>query len=167
MRSHKVKFDGTTKGPWDGDLVEVIGDEWLVVFYEPPPVATSTGAPPAYGLRYHGTTAPLSILVYFDLQGDVIEYHCDTAFPATIEGRDITFVDLDLDVVLDANLRGVVRDFDDFAGNRVSMGYSDEAVTFAHVGVMLAWELVERRAFPFDGHPARLLGKILAAQGPV
>jgi hypothetical protein len=167
VRSHKVKFDGTTKGPWDGDLVEVIGDEWLVVFYEPPPVPASTGEQPAYGLRYHGTASPLSILVYFNANGAVMEYHCDAAFPATIEGRDITFVDLDLDVVLDASLRGVVRDFDDFAANRVSMGYTDEAIAFASAGVMLAWEMVERRDFPFDGHPARLLGKILAAQGPV
>ena len=167
VRSNKVKFDGSSKGPWHGDLVEVIGDEWLVVFYEPPPVTTSEAIAPAYGLRYHGMAVPLSILVYFNANGEVIEYHCDSGFPATIEGRDITFVDLDLDVVLDASLRGVVRDFDDFAANRVSMGYNDEAIGFAHSGVMLAWELVERRDFPFDGHSARLLGKILASQGPV
>lgn len=167
VRSHKVKFDGSRKGPWHGDLVEAIGEDWLVVFYEPPPVSASTGEQPAYGLRYHGTAAPLSILVYFNANGEVIEYHCDAGFPATIEGRDITFVDLDLDVVLDANLRGVVRDFDDFEANRAAMNYSEEALIAAMEGVLLAWKMVESKKLPFDGHAERLLGKILAAQGPV
>jgi hypothetical protein len=57
---------------------------WLVVFYEEPPQHPSSGVQAAYGLRYHGTETPLSILVYFDDKAEVLEYHCDAGFPATI-----------------------------------------------------------------------------------
>lgn len=162
-----MKFDGSTKGPWNGDLVDMVGQRWLVVYYEPPPQATSGGVEPAYGLRYHGMDCPLSILVYFDEVGQVLEYHCDAALPATISGRDIEFVDLDLDVIAGPSLEAWERDHEQFATNRVSMRYSDEAVQAAEAGMDLAHELIRTRATPFDGHAEGLLGRVLAAQGPV
>ncbi|MDZ7729082.1 MAG: DUF402 domain-containing protein [Dehalococcoidia bacterium] len=167
VRSHKVKYDGSGKGPWEGDLVDAIGERWLVVFYEPPPQRTSAGNDAAFALRYHGMDCPLSVLVYFDHRGDVLEYHCDAALPATISGRDIRFVDLDIDVIADASLATHERDHEQFAANRERMGYDNEAIAAAEAGVALAYELMRTGATPFDGHPAALLGRLLAAQGPL
>ncbi len=167
VASHKVKFDGTRKAPWHGDLVDVHPDGWLVVFYEQPPQRTSSGGLPAYGLRYHGTEGPVSILVYFDARGEVLEYHCDAALPATISGRDIEFIDLDLDLMVSPGFECYERDHGDFEKNRAAMGYPAEAIEAAQAGIRRARALVAKRATPFDGHPAAVLGRVLAAQGPV
>jgi uncharacterized protein len=167
VRSHKLKFDGTSKGPWHGDLVEVHPDGWLVVFYERPPQVTSDGVQPAYGLRYHGTALPLGVLVYFDERGGILEYHCDAALAATIEGRDIRFIDLDIDLIVGPDFLCFERDHEDFERNRSLMGYPEHVVAAARAGIEAARKLLVERATPFDGHPCALLGRVLAAQGPV
>ncbi len=166
VETYKRKFDGSGKGPWRGDLVEETEDGWLVVFYERPPHHVE-GEPVIYALQYFSLARPLVVLVNFDERGRVLEVQCDASFPATISGRRIDYVDLDLDVMVDA--AGVVteRDYDDFEERRESMGYSEEAVRFAHEGMALAHELIERGATPFDGSPMRILGRVMASMGPV
>lgn len=157
-QSVKRKFDGSTKGPWRGEFVGEFNG-WAVVLYAPPPAfqTTHSGLRPAYGLRYHGMERPLSIIVYFDEAGGLLEYFCDAALPATRDGDTFEFVDLDIDLVVAPDFSAVTRDWDDFATNCAAMRYSAEAVQAAFEGIELAKSLVARRAMPFDGHPQRLI----------
>lgn len=158
VQSVKRKCDGSTKGPWRGEFVGEFNG-WAVVLYAPPPAfqATDAGLRPAYGLRYHGMERPLSIIVYFDAAGGLLEYFCDAAFPATRSGDTFEFVDLDIDLVVAPDFSAMTRDWDDFATNCAAMRYSAEAVQAAFEGIELAKSLVARRAMPFDGHPQRLI----------
>jgi protein associated with RNAse G/E len=166
VSTRKLKVDGSAKAPWNGDLVDTDGD-WLIVYYEAPGHRTSDGRPVAHALRYFSLAAPLSILVCFDEKGAVLEYQCDAALPATLRGRDIEFVDLDLDLMVGPDGSYHVRDQEAFAINSFVMGYSPEAVQAAHDGIDLALALVERREPPFDGSAGRILGRVLAASGPL
>ncbi len=163
----KQKFDGSAKPDWHGDLVDAIGDRWLVVYHPEPHVTPWRARQALHGVRYYGLDIPLTVLVSFDERGQLLEYQCDAALPATIEGRTITFVDLDLDVIADASLAYYVRDHDEFERRRVEMRYSPEAIAAAHEGVDRAIALIEARATPFDDHPAAVLGRVPAAQGPI
>jgi protein associated with RNAse G/E len=166
VESYKRKFDGFEKGPWRGDLVEETEDGWLVVFYDRPDHHVR-GEPVIYALQYFHLERPLVVLVNFDERGNVLEFQCDASLPATISGRRIDYVDLDLDMMVDAD--GVVsdRDYETFALRSVTMSYSDEAKRMAHAGMALAHELVERGKAPFDGSPARILGRVIATAGPL
>lgn len=167
VRSFKVKYDGSSQPPWDGDLVDAIGDRWLVVFYERPPQQTSSGEDPRWGLRYAGLDIPLSVLIYFNERGDIIEYHCDAALPAVLHGRDLTFVDLDIDLVVLPDGSWFERDHADFARRRVEMAYPPEVQQAAHQGLSLARQLARSHATPFDGHPSLTLGKVLLWRAPL
>ena len=162
----KRKFDGSAKPPWQGDLVEAGPDGWLVVYYEHPPHAV--GAESAvHALRYFSLQLPLSILASFDSAGSLLEFQCDAGLPATIRGREIDFVDLDLDLMVAPDGAAIERDHDTFARNRERMGYTVDAVAAACEGLRLAHELHDAHATPFDGSAARLLGRVLAASGPL
>ncbi|MEP7216227.1 MAG: hypothetical protein ABI782_08230, partial [Anaerolineaceae bacterium] len=87
--------------------------------------------------------------------------------PAVLRGREISFLDLDLDVMADARLILRLRDEETFAENQESMAYPPEIAARAWAGVQLARELIEARACPFDGSAELLLGRILAAEGPL
>jgi hypothetical protein len=78
VETYKRKFDGSSKGPWRGDVVADTEDGWLVVFYERPNHHAG-GEEVAYALRYFSVERPLSVLVNFDERGEVIEYQCDAA----------------------------------------------------------------------------------------
>jgi protein associated with RNAse G/E len=166
VESYKRKFDGSVKGPWRGDLVEETPGGWLVVFYDRPPHRVR-GETVIYALQYFSLERPLVVLVNFDERGHILEYQCDASFPATIAGRRIDYVDLDLDMMVDGDGVVIDRDFDQFEERRVTMGYSEEAVRLAHEGLALAHELLERRAEPFDGSPSKVLGRAIAAAGPL
>jgi protein associated with RNAse G/E len=164
--SHKRKFDGSTKkAAWHGDLVDETDDGWLVVFYERP-AHHVRGEPVVYALQYFSPERPLVVLVNFDAHGRVLEYQCDAAFPAEVSDGRIDYVDLDLDMMIDADGAVVDRDFDQFEERRVSMSYSEEAVRLAHEGLALAHELLERGAAPFDGSPRRILERVAGIRGP-
>lgn len=162
----KRKFDGTAKPPWHGDLVDATPDGWLAVFYDHPPHHVG-GVEVGHALRYFSTELPLSVLVSFDAAGRLLEYQCDAALPATIDGRRIEFVDLDLDVMAGPSLAHFERDHETFERNRRAMAYPDDVVETARRGVVLATELIKARAYPFDGSAEALLGRVLAAQGPL
>ena len=166
VETQKLKFDGTAKPSWHGDLVDAVGDRWLVVFFERPAYAIR-GEAVAYALQFYGMRQPLSILVCFDDAGNVMEWQCDAGLPARITGRVIEFTDLDLDVMVNPNGSYYVRDLEDFDARSTAMGYSDDAKQAAWKGVALALLLVKRKRFPFDGSAEALLGRVLAAQGPV
>ena len=166
VETQKLKFDGTAKPSWHGDLVDAVGDRWLVVFFERPAYAIR-GEAVAYALQFYGMRQPLSILVCFDDAGNVMEWQCDAGLPARITGRVIEFTDLDLDVMVNPNGSYYVRDLEDFEARSTAMGYSDDAKQAAWKGVALALLLVKRKRFPFDGSAEALLGRVLAAQGPV
>lgn len=166
VETYKRKFDGSSKGPWRGDLVEETADGWLVVFYERPPHHVR-GEAVIYALQYFSLERPLVVLVNFDERGRVLEYQCDASFPATISGRRIDYVDLDLDMMVDGDGFVLDRDFDQFEERRVTMRYSEEAVRLAHEGLALAHDLLDREAAPFDGSPAGVLGRVVASMGPV
>jgi protein associated with RNAse G/E len=166
VESYKRKFDGSGKGPWRGDLVEETEDGWLVVFYERPNHHVK-GEPVVYALQYFHLERPLVVLVNFDERGNILEFQCDASLPATISGRRIDYVDLDLDVMVDAAGTVTDRDQNTFEERKESMHYTPEAIAQAHEGVALAHDLIERGAPPFDGSPARILGRVIAAAGPL
>ena len=166
VETRKLKFDRTAKPSWHGELVDAVDDRWLVVFFEQPAYAVR-GEPVAYALQFYGMRQPLSVLVCFDSAGNVMEWQCDAGLPARITGRAIEFTDLDLDVMVNPDGTYYVRDLEDFEARSVAMGYSEEAKQAAWKGVALALLLVKRRRYPFDGSAAALLGRALAARGPV
>lgn len=138
-----------------------------MVYYADPPHRTEGGHTIAHCLRFFGLDLPLSVLVSFDSLGRVLEYQCDAALPAVVRGREISFVDLDLDIMADARLNPRLRDEGAFAQHCESMAYPPEIAARAWEGVGLARELMEARVCPFDGSAELLLGRILAAEGPL
>lgn len=167
VSTRKLKYDGQAKPDWQGDLVEAIGERWLVVYYGDPPHRTEAGVQVTHCLRYFGLDVPLSVLVSFDALGSVLEYQCDAALFSVMLGREVSFVDLDLDIMADASLEPRLRDEDSFERHRNSMRYPEEVVAQAWEGVRLAREWIATRSCPFDGSPALILGRIVASQGPL
>ncbi len=169
----KLKFDGTVKSEWDADLVSGTGGEWLVTLFDSERHAIRddvprTAGPQFFVLHYLNTVRPLSIQMPFSSAGRRDgDTKCDAALPARWNGRVIEFTDLDLDVMVNPDGTYYVRDVEDFEARSAAIGYTEEARQAAWKGVALALLLVKRKRYPFDGSAEALLGRVLAAQGPV
>lgn len=169
----KLKFDGAMKVEWDGDLVEAIGDEWVVVFHDSQrheirDSLVRPSEPRFYFLHYFNLVLPIAVQFSFDERGEWNpEAKCDAALPAVLSGRTIEFVDLDLDLIVARDLTHRVRDEETFAKHTGSMGYPPEVIAAARDGIRIATQLVAERGVPFDGSADELFGRVLAAQGPL
>lgn len=158
----KLKFDGTVKYEWDGELVELIGTEWAVVSHEAErhEKRGSGWQPkddgPAHLLHYVGLRVPVTVLFAFSPAGAFLEAKCDAALPATRHGNTIDFIDMDLDVIVLPGGTHYIRDQAVFAERSISMAYTEEAKRQAHLGILHALRMVRRQQFPFDGHVERL-----------
>ncbi len=166
----KLKYDGSVRSAWPGDLIDARGDDWLIVFHDPerhqkePP---EPGEPRGFGIHTIGLREPLTVLHWFDELGRFLEAKCDAALPAALAGRTIDFVDLDLDVIVLPGGHHYIRDLDVFEARAAAMGYPHEVRRAAWCGILHALRMVRRGRFPFDGTPEALLGRELAARGPL
>ena len=167
----KLKYDGHVKREYEGDLVQA-DDSWLVVYHSPVRHshvlyghATTYGRP--HLLFHHSLVLPLVATVTFDEVGFVPHYYVDAALPTTIEGRKISWVDLDLDIDSPLDSRASIWDIEELQQHRREMRYPDDVVDAAWRGIRIGSELLANGRFPFDGSASTLLGRILASEGPL
>lgn len=155
IRTFKKKYDGRSKAPWLGVLVEEWGD-WLAVYFAEPPRWSGRPEATRCAITFYSTADPLCVLVALDSDGRPLQYQCDAGLPAVVEGAELSFIDLELDVIADSSFEYYIRDQEDFEVNREWMEYPDHVVAAAWQGIELAETLIARRAYPFDGSAERL-----------
>lgn len=149
----KRKYDGRVKSEWEGELLSVAAEGWLVVMHHPDRHRKRTDGKwkrqsPVHVHCLH-VSAPLTVLLIYGRDGAFREAKCDAALPAVRDGSVIEFVDLDLDVIVAHDLTRFVRDEATFERNRKRMGYPEHIVAQAWAGIALVQELLARRQFPF------------------
>ncbi|MEM7343632.1 MAG: hypothetical protein AAF485_05280 [Chloroflexota bacterium] len=163
----KKKFDGRIKSEWTGDLLPLDSKKWRVILHHPKRhQKISLGvAQPYQGIFVHccSLVQPLTVLMQYDLKGHFVGAKCDAALPAKAKGKFIDFVDLDLDVIVEADMHYFIRDEETFARNRKAMGYPNSVVKKAHRGIELGEKMVTTRRFPFDEQLLPRLDKQLLA----
>ena len=77
-------------------------------------------------------------------------FYCNINQPPTLKDRVLSYVDLDIDVVVNPDFSFRVLDLDEFENNAVKYGYPPELQTAAHSALKELISLIETRAFPFD-----------------
>jgi hypothetical protein len=123
----------------------VPGRGWTVRFFR----ATAGG----------GWKVPPSVVGTLGLYSDI-----GTAIELDAAAREITGIDLDLDVIRIGD-RLVLDDEDEFAEHRASMGYPDDIAAAAEQDARAVLSLVRAGAPPFDGRAADWLARFAASRG--
>ncbi|HZH29318.1 MAG TPA: DUF402 domain-containing protein [Pyrinomonadaceae bacterium] len=148
-----LKFDGQLHREWQARLVAQ-DDEIIIVegvFAEEirhPQLGHI--APGTHSTEYYWTSRPYSVFRFREPTGELRNYYCNINLPAELKGRLLTFVDLDIDVLVAPDFSLSILDEDEFASNALRYGYP------AHVREMVPRALaelishIERRDYPFD-----------------
>jgi hypothetical protein len=94
---------------------------------------------------------------FYDSEDQPISVYVDMTTPAVWDGRTVTMVDLDLDVVLDADGSLSVDDEDEFAEHQVELGYPAEVVAMARRSADEVFTAIFEGDEPFDAVGQRWL----------
>jgi protein associated with RNAse G/E len=153
VRVRALKFDGKLHREWGARLVARENSLICVegVFEEEirhPQLGII--APGTHSAEFYWTDRWYSVFRFREPAGELRNYYCNINLPAEFDGRVLTFVDLDIDVLVAPDFSLRILDEDEFAANAARYNYPawvSDAVP--HVLAELL-SLVERRVYPFN-----------------
>ena len=82
--------------------------------------------------------------------GRLLSYYCNINAPPEFDGRVLSYVDLDIDVLVQPDFSYEILDLDDFEQNARRYGYPTKIQESAQEAMAELIRLIDTRAFPFD-----------------
>ncbi|HEX8140267.1 MAG TPA: DUF402 domain-containing protein [Pyrinomonadaceae bacterium] len=82
--------------------------------------------------------------------GELHSYYCNVNVPPLFDGRVLSYVDLDIDILVAPDLSYRIVDLDEFEANSERFRYPAEVRERAHAALRELVALVSARQFPFD-----------------
>jgi protein associated with RNAse G/E len=77
-------------------------------------------------------------------------FYCNVNTPPLFDGRVLSYIDLDIDVLVAPDLTYKILDVDDFEENAKRYGYPDDIQASARAALAELTLLIEARSFPFN-----------------
>ena len=77
-------------------------------------------------------------------------YYCNLNIPPTFDGQTLSYIDLDIDVLVESDFRYRVLDVEEFEQNATRYGYTNQVRLNAEKAMEDLIGLIESRSFPFD-----------------
>jgi len=109
-----------------------------------------TIAPGTISTEYYWLDRWFNIFRFSAPDGQLQSYYCNINIPPVFDGRVLSYVDLDLDILVRPDLSYRVLDLEDFESNALRFGYSDEVRRNASEALDELIRLIESRGFPFS-----------------
>jgi uncharacterized protein len=100
-------------------------------------------------IEYYWLDRWYNVFRFLKADGSTRLYYCNVNMPPTLVDDVLTYIDLDIDILVQPDLRYQVLDLDEFAANTERYGYSEETKQRAHAAVAELIKMIETRQFPF------------------
>jgi protein associated with RNAse G/E len=156
--SHSVtvrayKFDGSEHRSWPAEIVQHDGS--LVVlhaFFQEEVRHQILGTIPCgtLSVEYYWLDRWYNVFRFYKPNGEVRNYYCNVNVPPEFDGQNLRYIDLDIDILVNADHSYEVLDLADFEENALRYNYPQKIQTRAHNAVIELQQLIESRSFPFD-----------------
>jgi len=102
-------------------------------------------------IEYYWLDRWYNVFQFLNDGGDTRLWYCNINTPPSLADQVLTYIDLDIDVLVQPDLSYSVLDLDDFKANAERFGYSDDTRRQAGDALNDVQELVRTRRFPFGG----------------
>ena len=91
-----------------------------------------------------------NIFRFSDASGKLQSFYCNVGLPPSFDGHGLSYVDLDIDVLVKPDFSYQVLDLEDFEENARRYDYPLEVRENARAALVELKKLIETRSFPFD-----------------
>ena len=148
-----LKYDGRVHREWRARLVErsgalvVLEGEFEEEVRHP---LLGTIARGTVSTEFYWTDRCYSVFRFREPSGGLRCFYCNVNLPVEFDGSGLSFVDLDIDVLVAPDFSYKILDEDEFEANAERLGYTSEMRRKAHAALEELLSLVRRRDFPFD-----------------
>lgn len=148
-----LKYDGSLHRGWEAVLVEA-RDNLLIVEgsfrEEVRHKLLGTIHAGTVSREYFWTDRWYSVFRFGSASGDLLSFYCNINTPVKYDSETISFIDLDIDVLVSPDYSYRVLDEDEFVAHSTLYGYTLETRRGAREGLEEVLRLIRTRKFPFD-----------------
>ena len=146
------KYDGSEHRSWPAQVLKQEGSLIVLDAKFPEDVVHNllgTIASGTHSLEYYWLDRWYNVFRFAHPNGELRNYYCNVNVPPTFDGETLSYVDLDLDILVQPDFSYQILDVEDFEQNSKLYDYSDEVRRNAHRALDELTELIEAREFPF------------------
>jgi protein associated with RNAse G/E len=146
------KYDGVLHRTWGAELVRQEGSLVVLDAKFPDEIVhdlLGTIASGTQSLEYYWLDRWYNVFRFAQPDGTLRNYYCNVNVPASFDGETLSYVDLDLDILVAPDFSYRVLDVADFETNARRYGYTDEVQVSARQALEDLVKMIESRAFPF------------------
>ncbi|MET0626415.1 MAG: DUF402 domain-containing protein [Pyrinomonadaceae bacterium] len=150
---HSCKHDGRVHRRWPARVVEregslVVLDAFFAEEVRHPLIGTIEAG--THSTEYFWTDRWYSVFRFQTPGGRLLRFYCNINTPARLDGGVLSFVDLDVDVLVEPDLSYAVLDEDEFELHAELYAYPQSYRENVKLALDELLRLVEARWFPFD-----------------
>jgi uncharacterized protein len=153
VRVDSLKFDGRVHRSWPARLVRQDGSLFVLEgVFETEVRHQLLGRILAGTLstEFYWTDRWYSVFRFREPAGRLRNYYCNINRPAQFDDKVLSFVDLDIDVLVAPDFSYTVLDEDEFEEHAARFGYDEHLRARVRQALTELVRLIEVRAFPFD-----------------
>ncbi len=147
------KFDNRIHRQWQAHLVTQ-ADSLIVVkgvfAEEIKHSLLGTIAPGTFSTEYYWTDRWFSVFRFLEPTGKLRNYYCNINQPAEFDGNILSFIDLDIDILIAPDFSYRILDEDEFIANAKRYNYPVDIRAQVPCALAKLIEIIERREYPFD-----------------
>jgi protein associated with RNAse G/E len=101
-------------------------------------------------IEYYWLDRWYNVFRFLEPTGHVRNFYCNVNLPPAFDGHTLSYVDLDIDLVVRADFSYEILDMYEFEVNAERYNYPADVREGAQRALEELLSLIERRAFPFD-----------------
>ncbi|HEX9545040.1 MAG TPA: DUF402 domain-containing protein [Pyrinomonadaceae bacterium] len=101
-------------------------------------------------LEYYWLDRWYNVFRFSQPDGELRNYYCNVNVPPSFDGEILSYVDLDLDILVAPDFSFQILDAKDFERNAQVYGYDDEIRANAQRALDELVAMIGKRAFPFN-----------------
>ncbi len=101
-------------------------------------------------IEYYWLDRWYNIFRFLEHDGNTKLYYCNVNMPPDLSRGELSYVDLDIDILVQPDFSYQVLDLDEFAENAARYSYPEELKQRAHQAVDELTSLIDTRQFPFS-----------------
>jgi len=146
------KHDGSEYRRWRGQLVEQEGPLLVLRAQFEVDVSHQLLGEIKRGARlieYYWLDRWYNVFRFLDDNGCTRLYYCNINKPPAFDGRVLSYIDLDIDVIVKPDYSYEVQDLDEFEANSERFGYTDEEKKNVAQALEELTGMIQFRQFPF------------------
>ena len=103
-----------------------------------------------HSTEYYWLDRWYNVFRFSDSDGKLQIFYCNVNAPPQFDGRVLSYIDLDIDVLVAPDLTYRILDIDDFEENAKRYPYPEEVQANARGALAELTALIESKSFPFD-----------------